>query len=452
MSRRDWVTAYLAARARFGIKFGLEPMRALMDALDQPQLGCPTLLVAGTNGKGSVVAYVAAGLRAAGLRVGRYTSPHLVRVNERIRVGGRDITDVSLARSVGRVRDAADMLVRDGGLQAPPTYFEVVTAAAFVHFREVRVDVAVLEVGMGGRLDATNVADPVASAIVSIAADHEEYLGPRLDDIAREKAGVLRPGRAAVLGPLPRPAGAVVAREAARVGARVVVAAEGAAVRESGGLLDVATPTSTYTGLRPLPGAHQRANLLVAVRLLEEVLTAGLRFDLGRGVAGVSAARWPGRLQTLPGRPPLLLDGAHNPAGARALAEALRGRPPFVLVFAAMADKDVAEMGRLLFPLARAVVLTRVRDPRAAEPDEIRRRVGAPAASALVEPRVAGAVARARRLAGPEGLVVVAGSLYVIGEVLAKAAAGGRPRSASSGTLSGRSGPARPSPRGRGRR
>jgi dihydrofolate synthase / folylpolyglutamate synthase len=451
-TRRPSASSYLAARVRFGIKFGLGPMRALMNALGHPELAYPTLLVAGTNGKGSVVAYVAAGLRAAGLRVGRYTSPHLVRINERIAVGGRDITDPALERAVARVRRAAEELVRVGRLDAHPTFFEVVTAAAFHHFRAARVDVAVLEVGMGGRLDATNVAAPLASAIVSIAADHETYLGAALPDIAREKAGVLRAGRAAVLGPLPEAAAAAIAREAAAVGARTVPAADGGTIEEARRGLDVHTAAGTYRGLRPLPGRHQRANLLVAVRLLEEARAAGLPFDLRRAVDGVSGTRWPGRLQLLPGRPPLLLDGAHNPAGAQALAEELRGRPPFVLLFGVMADKDVAAMGRTLFPLARAVVLTRVRQERAATPREIRRRVGPPAAGALEEPQLGRALDRARRLAGPSGLVVVAGSLYLIGEVLGRVTAAARPPAAS---RRGGAGPRRgrtPSPPARPRR
>ncbi len=208
--------AYLAQRTLFGMKFGLETMRALVEELGHPERAYPSLLIAGTNGKGSVAAYCDAALRASGLRTGRYTSPHLVRVNERITVDGREITDAALGRAVVAVRDAATRLVKRGALAAHPTFFEALTAAAFVHFSRARVDVAVLEVGLGGRLDATNVAEPLASAIVSVDFDHQQYLGTTLASIAAEKAGVLRRGRATVLGPLPVEARLAIARVARR--------------------------------------------------------------------------------------------------------------------------------------------------------------------------------------------------------------------------------------------
>ncbi len=418
--------AYLATRARLGVKFGLETIQALLDALGRPERAFPSLLVAGTNGKGSVVAYADAVLGAAGLCVGRYTSPHLVRVHERITVNGREITPRGLERAVGRVQRAAEELVAEGRLAAHPTYFEAVTAAAFAHFRSAGVEVAVLEVGMGGRLDATNACDPVASAIVSIALDHEAYLGASLDAIAGEKAGVLRASRTTVVGALPEEARTAIEREAAARGAHLVHAAEDTRVRDDParpGSLSVETPRGRYDGLRPLSGLHQRDNLAVALRLLEEAHAAGIPFDPaahpGVVAEGIAATRWPGRLQRLPGRPSLLLDGAHNPEGARALAAHLRtlGRP-FVLVFGAMADKDITAMGRELFPLAEAIVLTQAPGDRAARASEIVERVGAAAAGAILTGGVREAMAAARRKAGPEGLVVVAGSLYLVGEVL----------------------------------
>ena len=410
---------YLDARARFGMKFGLDTMRALLDALGHPERCAPVLLVAGTNGKGSVVAYVDRALRASSLRVGRYTSPHLVRLHERIVVNGREITPAQLERVVDSVRRAADALVRAGRIPAHPTHFEVVTAAAFLHFARRSVDAAVLEVGLGGRLDATNVSEPVASAIVTIARDHEAQLGTHLADIAREKAGVLRPGRVTVLGDLPAEARRAIVRAAAESGARLRDAVVPGAVHERPAGLEVRTPARTYRGLRPLPGAHQVGNLQVALALLEEAKAAGVAVDLSRATEAVSRTRWAGRLQTVPGRPPLLLDGAHNPEGADALARHLRQGPPFVLVFAAMADKDVAAMARSLFPLARAVVLTRVAQKRAAPTRTLAARIGPLAGGARHEPTVGRALARARALAGPSGRVVVAGSLFLVGEVLA---------------------------------
>ncbi len=281
---------------------------------------------------------------------------------------------------------------------------------------------AVLEVGMGGRLDATNVAEPLASAIVSIDYDHQAYLGRTLRAIATEKAGVLRPARATVLGPLPPAARRAIAARARAVGARLVEARRGVQVREQGEKLDVRTKHRLYRGLRPLPGLHQRANLLVALRLLEEARAAGLPVDLARAARGIARTRWPGRLQWVAGDPPLLLDGAHNPAGARALGAYVRGRGPFVLLFGVMGDKDVRGLARTLFPLAAQIVLTRPRVRRAASPRAIAGRAGRLARGAYREPDPHRALVLARDLARRLGRgrpVVVAGSLYLVGEVIA---------------------------------
>jgi len=386
--------AYLESLVHFGQKFGLETMQTLCEGLGHPERAAPSLLIAGTNGKGSVAAYLDHALRAAGLRVGRYTSPHLVRVNERIVVDGRPIDDGELGAVLDRVRAVFPL----------PTYFEALTAAAFEHFRRAVVEVAVLEVGMGGRLDATNVADPLVSAIVSIDFDHQSYLGSTLGAIAREKAGVMRPGRVTVVGPLPAEAQAAIDAQAAAVGAHVWSARDGTRRR----------------GEAPLPGAHQRDNQQVAVRVLEAAADAGLPIDLDAAFAGLAGTEWPGRLQWIPGDVPLLLDGAHNIAGARALAAHLEtGGEPFVLLFGAMHDKAFAEMAAVLFPLAREVVITRPPVARAATTEEL-----AAAASALgirchVRPDVASALALARERARGVGPVVVAGSLYLVGAVLA---------------------------------
>jgi dihydrofolate synthase/folylpolyglutamate synthase len=418
MPRHGSALAYLRSRTELGKKFGLDTIAALVRELGHPERAYPTLLVAGTNGKGSVVAYADAALRASGLRVGRYTSPHLLRVHERIAVDGRPIGDPELDLAIAEVGAAADRLVAAGLLRAHPTYFEALTAAAFLHFRRRRVDVAVLEVGLGGRLDATNVSDPLASAITSIDLDHQAFLGHTLARIAREKAGVLRRGRETILGPLPPAARRTVAAAARRRGARLVDAMRGAEVRATRRGIDVRTPERHYLQLRPLPGAHQVQNLVVALRLLEAARRAGLPIDLDAAGSGINRTRWRGRLQWIPGRPRILLDGAHNPAGARALASYLRGIGPFVLVFGVMRDKDVAGMSATLFPLAQEVVLTRPAVRRAATPAEIARRAGRAARGAHRESDPVRALRLARRLAGRDGTVVVAGSLYLVGAVL----------------------------------
>jgi dihydrofolate synthase / folylpolyglutamate synthase len=381
---------YLDSLVHFGQKFGLETIQRLCEGLGHPETAYTTFLIAGTNGKGSVAAYLDHALRAAGKRVGRYTSPHLVRVNERIVVDGREIDDHELAGVLARVQ----------AVVAQPTYFEALTAAAFEHFRAAGVDVAVLEVGMGGRLDATNVADPLVSAIVSIDFDHQVYLGTTLGEIAYEKAGVLRPGRVTVVGPLPDEAMAAVKAQAAVVGAHIRVA------------------SGTDRRLEaPLPGAHQRDNLRVAVGVLEAAAEAGFAVDLDAATTGLAGTSWPGRLQWLGGDVPLLLDGAHNVAGARALAAYLDARgEPFVLLFGAMRDKAFADMAAILFPRAREVVLTTPPAARAATADEL---LAAAPRTCHAVPEVGAALALARERARGIGPVVVAGSLYLVGAVLA---------------------------------
>jgi dihydrofolate synthase/folylpolyglutamate synthase len=409
---------YLESLVQLGVKFGLETIRALCAELGRPELAFPTLLIAGTNGKGSVAAYLDHALRESGLKVGRYTSPHLVRVNERITVQGDDISDEALEEDLALVRAAAERL------QVAPTYFEALTAAAFLRFRAARVDVAVLEVGMGGRLDATNVAEPLVSAIVSVDFDHEAYLGVTLDAIAREKAGVVRGGRATVIGRVPAKARRAIEEVAQAAGATVVVATDDARwVRDEAGL-SLKTRTAIYPGLRPLPGAHQLDNLLVAVRVLEQAAAAGLPVDLARVGRGLFRTSWPGRLQWLPGEVPLLLDGAHNLAGVRALASFLGDVGPFVLLFGAMRDKPFAEMAHVLFPLARRVVVTEPATTRAAAAAEVAATPAGRSAGAEAVPDVGEALHHARTLARGQGPVVVAGSLYLVGAVIARLRSG----------------------------
>ncbi len=408
---------YLAGREQFGIKFGLAGIRALVQELGNPQDSWPSLLVAGTNGKGSVVAYVAAALRGP-LRVGRYTSPHLVRVHERITVDGVAISEAAFQACVSEVREAADRLIAASRLATHPTYFEALTAAAFLHFRAENVGAAVLEVGMGGRLDATNVAEPLVSAIVTVERDHEAYLGDTLREIAREKAGVMRPGRATVLGPLAPEALAAVREVADGLPAHLVDALEGVLITAHGERLDVRTPGGYYPDVKALPGLHQRQNVVVALRLLEEAAAAGIDVDWTAVPARIGATHWPGRLQEIPGQPTLLLDGAHNPAGAAALARHLSTLPPAVLLFGALADKDVETVARTLFPLAEHVVVTRVASGRAAAPEDIIQRAGDTGGTFECVENVEEALARACARATPGGRVVVAGSLYLVGEVL----------------------------------
>jgi dihydrofolate synthase/folylpolyglutamate synthase len=410
--------AYLRSRSWLGEKFGLGTMRLLMRELGHPERSFRSVLIAGTNGKGSVSAYLDTALRSASLRVGRYTSPHLIDIRERMTVSGRNIGNAEFERLVLQVFDCAEGLRRRGVIVTHPNHFEILTAVAFLHFRKCAVDIAVLEVGLGGRLDATNVASPLVSTIVSIDFDHEEYLGRTLAKIAAEKAGVLRKGRTAVLGPLPAEAESTIVSMAGARRSPVTHALQGVTVRKRRRRVDIETPMGIYLGVQPLQGAHQRTNLIVAIRSLEALAAAGVKLDLSIAVSAMSHAVWPGRLERFDSHPPVLLDGAHNPAGARALASYLGetgGR--YVLVFGAMRDKHIEDMAVELFPRARLVIATRVRMRRAATTGHLAEIGQAIGVEVVQEPSYRLALSRARRKARSGETVVVAGSLYLVGAV-----------------------------------
>lgn len=409
---------YLRSRSWLGKKFGLRTMRVLVRELGHPESTFRSVLIAGTNGKGSVSAYLDTALRSVDLKVGRYTSPHLIDIRERITVSGRNIGRAVFDHLVLDVKKAADGLVRRGILEAHPNHFEILTAVAFLHFRNAGVDLAVLEVGLGGRLDATNVASPLVSAIVSIDFDHEEYLGRTLSAIAAEKAGVVRKDRVTVFGPMSPEAEQTILRHAHKAGARAVPAMKGVTVRSGDRGLRLTTPKTRYPAVTPLPGAHQRTNLVVAVRTIEALAEAGVEVDVQRAVLGMSGAIWPGRLERFPGRPAILLDGAHNPAGAKALRAYLEeSRTRHILVFGAMRDKHVLEMAQELFPGARHVFATRVRMSRAATTAQLAEIGHALGRKVTEEASISRALSRAQAIAKPGETVVVAGSLYLVGAV-----------------------------------
>ena len=416
--------AYLRDLERFGIKLGLDNMRILLGALGDPHRTFPAIHVAGTNGKGSVCAMLAEILTRTGLRVGLYTSPHLVRVEERIRVGGRLIPERDFRRHIGTIQSKIEDLRTAKALEVSPTFFEVLTAAAMLHFREKHVDGAVLEVGMGGRFDATNVVIPLVSVITTVSRDHMEYLGHSLAEIAFEKAGIIKPGIPVVCGVSRGPALRVIRRRAREEKAPVVeVFGRGASFepRSRGRRASFVyrAGDDVYRLSPRLPGEHQGRNAAVAaaaVRVLDKVWR-----PVGTGAieAGIRTARWEGRLEQVGRRPRVYLDGAHNEAGAAALAafiETSLPRPP-VLVFSIMKDKAVGRIARILFPRARKVILTTIPYERAAAPAEIRAKAPAFAAKIVLEPDLGRALGLARRLAGPAGTIVVTGSLFLVGEV-----------------------------------
>ena len=417
---------YLLALEKFGIKFGLANIQTLADALGHPEASFKSILIAGTNGKGSVTAMADHALRAAGLRVGRYTSPHLVRVEERFAVDGTSIDSHVLVDLIEHLRTVIDGLLANGSLESPPTFFEVTTAIAFEFFRRAGIDVAVLEVGLGGRLDSTNVVEPIAAAITSIDFDHEQYLGNTLAAIAAEKAGVIRRGIPVVIGPVPTEARDVLVSMCELSGADCIEADAGVRVEsssESGRTsIRLATPMRDYglvqLGLR---GDHQVANALVAVRLLEE-LARQLPVTAASIVAGIRDVRWPGRLQMIEvaGGRRVLFDAAHNPAGAWALADYLKREfpEPLPIVFGALRDKDVTMMLKALLPAASSMVMTEPDTPRAYRAEELAAiaRKLSPHATIDIEPNPALALERAWRHCP---VACAAGSIFLVGNLLA---------------------------------
>jgi dihydrofolate synthase / folylpolyglutamate synthase len=419
--------AYLFSLEQFGIKFGLDNIRAILARLGHPERAFRSVHIAGTNGKGSVTAMVDTVLRCAGHRSARYTSPHLVDLSERFVVDGRAVDPAAMRAAARDVRDAIEALRADGTLQAAPTFFEATTALAFELFRRAAVEVAVIEVGLGGRLDSTNVIEPVMTAITSIDFDHQQYLGSTLEAIAAEKAGIIKTGVPVVVGDLGPEAMSAVERIARERNAEIVRAGEGITVsRAQIGMaamdtFELRTPVRDYGVLTlALRGEHQIANAIVAVRLLERLDGCGINVPADSIREGLARVTWPGRLdhRTLAGGRELILDAAHNPAGAAALASYLRrigGRPP-VLVFGAMRDKDVHGMLSTLLPTVSRMIVTRASNSRSADPEALAAEARAIAPSLGVEVVASPAEALAAAWSA-SSRVLVAGSIFLLGDV-----------------------------------
>jgi len=402
-------------------KLGLEGTRALLAALGDPQAEWASVHVAGTNGKGSVCALVERVLREAGIHTGLYTSPHLVDFRERIRVDGQWADEKRLARRLALISRLPEGRDR--------TFFEVCTALAFDDFAAREVEWAVVEVGLGGRLDATNVIDSSLAVITSIGVDHAEVLGRTRGRIAAEKAGIIKPEVPVVSGLEPGEAAAVVERTAADCGAPLVRAAERVAIAWLGdgpdGLRCSAetAPWGRLELLCPLHGRHQLANACIALAALSVLTDSGVEIEAEAVRDGFARARWPGRLEACAGEPRLWWDGAHNPDGFAALARAWRDdlafAPPAAVVLALAADKDVEAIAPWLASgLAPAsLVVTQSRNPRALPAGELRARLGAAGLAAEAVPAVADAVERALAGAG-EGRVLLCGSLFAVAEAM----------------------------------
>ncbi|MEO8046599.1 MAG: folylpolyglutamate synthase/dihydrofolate synthase family protein [Nitrospirota bacterium] len=409
--------AYLYRLQQHGIKLGLETIMALTARLGMPQNRYRTLHIAGTNGKGSTAAMAAAMLQAAGYRVGLYTSPHLVDFRERIRVNGEMIPEL-------RVAQLTDQLQALSQPEQSPTFFEYTTAMAFQHFADTAVDVAVLEVGLGGRFDATNVVTPMACAITTIALDHQAYLGSTLSSIAFEKAGIIKPGVPVVLGRLEDDAWRTIEQVARERQAPVF------RIGEHFHTEGEEPQQFSYRGLGMrcdgltcvLAGRHQLDNAACALALLEAAAPQGIVITSEAVRTGLQAVSWAGRLEVVDRRPTILLDGAHNPAAATALADFLTGADrlhpsrPVVLVLGMMRDKDHRGFVEPLRSLVDEVVLTQADLPRSATAQELQSSLGDLLSHPHVMPSLSGAMALARQLATSDGLVCVTGSLMLVGE------------------------------------
>ncbi len=435
---------YLKGRERFGVKFGLENIDRLAGALGRPERAYPSILIAGTNGKGSTAALVESILRASGYRTGRFTSPHLRFLEERILVDGNTIGRSDLADVVFLIAQVAERLVREGALSQEPTFFETVTMCAFEFFRRQAVDVAVLEVGMGGRLDATNIAPASVSVITPIGLDHEQILGATVSSIAAEKAAIIKTKLPVVVGDLVPKALAVVRREAERARAPLYVVPEEVRCRREetpeGQTVWLETPERLYEELQlPLRGSFQVDNLALAVRVAE--VAAGHVPSLARAIdpravaRGVAATRWEGRLEMVGGEPSLLLDAAHNEMAAARLARYLGEHREHrrVLLFGVMKDKKARHMLEHLLPHVEHLITTRASSSRASQPEPIAAwaRTSGTSAEAIVPPTAA--LKRAREVAGNQGQVVVAGSIYLLGEIKDLLAAEPAPAPAGAG-------------------
>ena len=427
-------------------KFDLAHMRVLLAALGNPEKKFSSVLIAGTNGKGSTAATLASILRASGLKTGLYTSPHLIRINERIQINGVAIADPDFTSVHQLVEDVASQLVAGGKLPWHPSFFEMLTAMAFEHFARVQPEIVVLEVGMGGRLDATNVVDPRVSIITDISLDHQKFLGDTLTEIAREKAGIIRVGGVVVTLPQTPDANDVIGNTILDRGARGVSAvpfvppvSPGSDSYLTAGPAESAEKKAEAPRLRyplrvmgqeilvdsPLVGRHQLRNIALAIAAAEQLHGQGMTRVTAETIErGIRETHWPGRFQVIKADsqgPECVFDVAHNPAGAWALRSTLStayGERPLTIVFGVMRDKAVSEIAEILFPIAEHVIATHAESPRSATPAEIHEAASRVSVDIREMQNVSTALAEARQLAGAEGLVVVTGSIYIVGEAI----------------------------------
>ena len=408
------------------MKLGLRNTELLLERLGNPQSSYESVQIAGTNGKGSTAVMLDSTCRAGRIRTGLYTSPHLISITERIKIDGNEISSREFAELATEVRRAADSLLSENKIEALPTFFEHVTAIALLAFKKAGVQLAILETGLGGRLDATTVAGATTVAITPVAMDHEEFLGNTITEIASEKAAIIRPGVNAIIGNQTPEARQVILNRSAEVGVVPDIGVPQVevekATKDGRYTVSLETTHDEYEHLTiGLRGQHQIENASLAIRIAESLRREGWTISKTAIFEGIEGATYTGRLELIEGAPPLLLDGAHNPAGARALREYLDKHVdgPITLVFGAMKDKKLDEIANLLFPKAAQLVVTAPRNPRAAEPEDLRRLAMDHLSHTNIHVVVPGGAAlrKATEITPPEGLICVTGSLYLVGEV-----------------------------------
>ncbi len=408
-------------------KFDLENISVLAEALGHPEKKYRSVHIAGTNGKGSTAAFTESILRTAGIKTGLYTSPHLERINERIRVNGEEISDEEFAQTFTKLQRLIENLLAQGKLRAHPTFFEVVTALAFEHFADAGVEVAVFEVGLGGRLDATNILLPEVSVITRVDFDHENFLGHSLEEIAGEKAGIIKATVPLVLAEQREEARRVVLGKANSIGVPVRETAtqyrQEDVVMEDGSVRASVLEESTGKRFRVTPmlrGRFQLENAISAIAVAETLRQRGTNISTEAIEEGIAKAVWPGRIEKLASKPDLYLDGAHNPSAARELAKFLAenyGERRVTLLFAAMRDKAVDEIAGTLFPAAKEVIFTQPKISRAISAGQLAEMAGEYAMRFRVIANAEEALETALREAGPGDAIFVTGSLYLVGEL-----------------------------------
>jgi dihydrofolate synthase/folylpolyglutamate synthase len=415
---------YLDKIQNLGIKFGLDNVREVLSAFNNPHLKYPSVLVAGSNGKGSVCAMLSRILTLHGLRAGLFTSPHLVDVEERIRVGETLIPKSSFCLLLKKLRKRIDWLIKEKKLLNPPTYFEHLCCLAFLYFERQQVDIALLEVGMGGRFDATNIVYPLVSVITTISAEHQKFLGESLGQIASEKAGIIKSHIPVICGVKDKEALQTIKKRAEELEAPFQNIFDHKGIfskkkTDKGYIFRFKMDGETYPYEPSLPGEHQGKNAAIAIATALTLSQRWKPMEKDKILEGIRTAQWEGRLEAISHHPLVLLDGAHNEEGVRALRKHIEDflTPPIILVFAAMRDKKIEKIADILFPLSEKVILTRFPYFRAATPEELREKAIRHKHRIILEPDVKRAYTLALKMAGPEGTVLIAGSLFLVGEI-----------------------------------